>query len=43
MSELNNKDLLELYKILKDFVENLSQKLEDIKNDWEDKWRNWKN
>ncbi len=33
MSELNNKDLLELYKILKNFVENLSQKLEDIKND----------
>ena len=33
MSELNNKDLLEIYKILKNFVENLSQKLEDIKND----------
>ncbi len=33
MNELNNKELLELYKILKSFVKSLNQKLEDTKND----------
>ena len=34
MKELSNKELLELYKILKNFVKELNQKLEDTKNDW---------
>ncbi len=33
MKELSNKELLELYKILKNFVKELNQKLEDVKND----------
>ncbi len=33
MKELNFKELLELYQILKDFTENLKQKLEEKKND----------
>ena len=33
MKELSNKELLELYKILKNFVKELNQKLEDTKND----------
>ncbi len=33
MKELSNKELLELYKILKNFVNELNQKLEDTKND----------
>ncbi len=37
MKELNNKELFEIYKILKDFVENLKQKLEEMNNDRESK------
>ena len=33
MKELSFKELLELYQILKDFTENLKQKLEGKKND----------
>lgn len=33
MKELSFKELLELYQILKDFTENLKQKLEEKKND----------
>jgi hypothetical protein len=33
MKELSDKELLELYKIIKKFVKDLNQKLEDVKND----------
>lgn len=35
MKELSNKELLEVYKILKDFIDSLKQKLEESKNDRE--------
>ena len=43
MKELNFKELLELYQILKDFTENLKQKLEEKKNDWDYKYCYWAN
>lgn len=33
MKELSNEELLEYYKILRDFVESLKQKLEENEND----------
>ena len=33
MKELSDKELLEVYAILKEFVESLKQKLEENKND----------
>jgi len=34
MKELSYEEILELYKILKDFTDTLKQKLEEKKNDW---------
>ena len=33
MKNLNNKELLEVYKILTEFIASLKQKLEEKKND----------
>ena len=37
MKDLDGKDLLDLYKILKDFIKSLEDRKEEADNDWRDK------
>lgn len=41
MNELSNKELLELYEILKKFIISLETAKEEINNDWSVKKRYW--
>ncbi len=37
MKELSNKELLDIYKIVKDFIKSLQDRKEELNNDREDK------
>ncbi len=41
MKELSNKELLDIYKIVKDFIKSLQDRKEELNNDREDKWEYW--